>query len=711
MVLRPKPLESDGFTAAQELDDPSLYFSREVSWLEFNDRVLAEALDERTPLLERLKFLAIYSSNLDEYFMVRVAGLKQQVEAEVLRRSDDGRLPAEHLLAISTRLVPSLQRHMHALTHVILPGLAEKGVRIVTHAELDEETRGRLREMFLERVFPVLTPLAVDRSHPFPYISNLSLSLAVELAGDSGESAFARVKVPNSLPRFLSLDAPGMPPRRFLFLEDLIACNLDLLFPGVEILNVCPFRVTRDADLDLQEDEADDLLGSIESELRRRRFGEPVRLEVASSMPLALRMRLLEALEIEADDLYESDGPLAISDFWAIANLDIPDLHDPPFTPSIPKRLGGRSDLFEVIREGDMLLHHPYEAFDPVLHFVQQAAMDPSVLAIKQTLYRTSGASSPILAALIEAAENGKQVAVMIELKARFDEENNIKWARRLERVGAHVVYSSASMKTHGKVALVVRDEPGGLRRYVHLGTGNYNERSARTYTDFSLFSCRPQLGADVTALFNALTGISKNERYSELIIAPMHLRERVVALIDRETQHARAGLKCGITAKFNALSDAEIIRALYRASQAGVPIDLVVRGICVLRPGVPGVSETIRVRSIVGRFLEHSRVFVFENAGAREVYIGSADWMSRNLDRRVEILAPVRDPGIAASLADTLFTLLLADNTAARTLNPDGTYVRLHPNPEGPAINAQELFLRNANASTAYADPAVYDF
>lgn len=711
MVLRPEPPDSDGFSAPIALDDPSLYFSREVSWLEFNDRVLAEALDERNPLLERLKFLAIFTTNLDEYFMVRVAGLKQQVEAEVLRRSDDGRLPAEHLIAIATRVKASLERHMHCLTDLLLPALAEHGIRIVPHGELDDEMHARLRAMFIERVYPVLTPLAVDRSHPFPYISNLSLSLAVELVGTFSEPAFARVKVPNSLPRFLSIDAPGMPPRRFVMLEDLIARNLDLLFPGVEVVGAWPFRVTRDADLDLQEDEADDLLGSIESELRRRRFGEPVRLELARGMPPALRTRLLEALEIEEEDIYESDGPLSISDFWAIANLDIPELHDPPFTPSIPKRLAGRADLFEVIREGDVLLHHPYEAFDPVLHFVQQAAADPQVLAIKQTLYRTSGASSPILAALIEAAENGKQVAVMIELKARFDEENNIKWARRLEHVGAHVVYSTASMKTHGKVALVVRDEPGGLRRYVHLGTGNYNERSARTYTDFSLFSCRPQIGADVSALFNALTGISKNEHYEELVIAPMHLRAGLLALIDRETNNARAGFKCGITAKFNALSDAGIIRALYRASQAGVSIDLVVRGICVLRPGVPGVSETIRVRSLIGRFLEHSRVFVFENNGAREVYIGSADWMSRNLDRRVEILAPVRDPGLADSLADGLFNLLLADNTTARVLHADGRYERLYPREGEEAINAQICFLRNAGASTAYADLGTYDF
>ncbi len=684
---------------AEPLDDPALYLNREVSWLKFNDRVLDEAIDENNPLLERLKFLAIYSHNLDEYFMVRVAGIKQQVEAGVFRTSDDGHLPAEQLRAISEHLGPSLQRHMSCLQDQILPALASHGIQIVAHRSLDTDTQLRLRAMFTERVFPVLTPLAVDRSHPFPYISNLSLSLAVEVDDPSNSTAFARVKVPNSLPRFIALDEPGNALQRFLMLEDFIACNLDLLFPGVPILGAWPFRATRDADLDLQEDEADDLLGSIESELRRRRFGPPVRLEVFSEMPTHLRLRLLEAFDIEESDLYASNGPLAISDFWALANLDIPGLHDAPFTPAIPKRLAGQSDLFEVIRDGDLLLHHPYEAFDPVLQFVQQAARDPKVLAIKQTLYRTSGAASPILAALIEAAENGKQVAVMIELKARFDEENNITWARRLEHVGAHVVYSSTALKTHGKVALVVRDEPSGLRRYLHIGTGNYNERSACTYTDFSLFSCRESLGADVTTLFNALTGITKHEHYSELIIAPTDLRNRLLQMIDRETSNALAGQASGITAKCNALSDPELIRALYRASQAGVPIQLVVRGVCVLRPGVPGISETIHVRSIIGRFLEHSRVFVFENAGMREVYLGSADWMSRNLDRRVEILAPIHDPEIARYLADDLFSLFLADNTSARRLHADGTYERLHPRTGEAAINAQAFLLSNTGA------------
>jgi polyphosphate kinase len=698
-------------THSHSFEDPGLYFSREISWLAFNDRVLAEACDARNPLLERLKFLAIFSTNLDEYFMVRVAGLKQQVEAEIVKRSDDGRLPAEHLREIEERLRPSLRRHADCLIKTVLPALAERGVSIETFSDQDEEARKRLRALFIERVFPLLTPLAVDPSHPFPYISNLSLSLAVEIRDENVGTAFARVKVPNSLPRFLPLEARGAQDLRYIMLEDLIASNLDMLFPGVEVVGAWPFRITRDADLDLQEDEADDLLGAIETELRRRRFGELVRLEVASAMPSGLRTRLLSALELGEEDLYASEGPLSIGDFWTIVNLDLPELHDAPFMPAVPKRLAMRSDLFEAIREGDILLHHPYEAFDPVLHFVRQAAQDPSVLAIKQTLYRTSGSNSPILAALIEAAENGKQVAVMIELKARFDEENNIKWARRLEHVGAHVAYSKASLKTHAKMALVVRDEPGGLRRYVHIGTGNYNERSAKTYTDFSLFSCRPQIGADVSSLFNALTGISKNEQYGELLVAPAQLRSKLLALIARETRNSEAGLPSGITAKFNALTDGEIIRALYRASQAGVQVELVVRGVCALRPGVRGVSETIRVRSIVGRFLEHSRVFVFANAGSREVYIGSADWMSRNLDRRVEILVPIHDQGIADNLAGRLFSLLCVDNSAARILYPDGSYERLKPVEGERRINAQSRLLRDAGAVVIDGDDEIYDF
>ncbi|MBV9102425.1 MAG: polyphosphate kinase 1 [Candidatus Eremiobacteraeota bacterium] len=703
MIVRPEPVETspiatEALPSFPRLDDPALYYSRELSWLEFNDRVLEEALDERNPLLERLKFIAIYSTNLDEYFMIRVAALKQQVEAEVHRRSNDGRLPAEHLRAISEGLRPSLCRFTTCLRENILPELERVGIRIRRYAELDASTRTGLKQTFDERIFPVLTPLAVDQAHPFPYISNLSLSLGVEMFEHTPEGEvphFARVKVPASLPRFMPIAAPEG-ESCFVLLEDVIAHNLDVLFPGMRLSASFCFRVTRDADLDIQEDEADDLLRAIESELRRRRFGQPVRLEVESSMPEHLRSMLLEALSLEAVDLYEIDGPLATSDFMAVANLDRPELHYQPFMPAMPKRLAHAADIFSVIREGDLLLHHPYESFDPVIQFVRQAASDPQVLAIKQTLYRTSGAS-PVVAALIEAAENGKQVAVLIELKARFDEENNIHWARNLERVGAHVVYGLPGLKVHGKATLVVRDEADGIRRYVHFGTGNYNERTARLYTDLSMFTCRPELGADVTHLFNALTGFSKAAHYDELLVAPVTLRAGFMDLIERETEHALAGRASGITAKINALSDAETVRALYRASQAGVPIELIVRGMCELRPGLPGVSDTIRVRSIVGRFLEHSRIFMFANGGEREVYIGSADWMGRNLDHRVETIVPVFDSALQEHISRNIIGVLFADTAKTRWLRSDGTYVRRLPHNGEPLFNAQEALLRAA--------------
>jgi len=682
------------------LDDPSLYHSRELSWLEFNDRVLEEALDERNPLLERLKFMAIFSTNLDEYFMIRVAAIKQQIEAEVHRRSNDGRLPEEQLLAVSTRLRGSLDRFARLLRERILPELEGAGIRLVRYRDLDELRRAELRHTFEERVFPVLTPLAVDQSHPFPYISNLSLSLGVEmeeLTGEGPVTHFARVKVPPSLPRFMPVEAAGA-GRRFVMLEDVIANNLDALFPGMEIRASYLFRVTRDADLDIQEDEADDLLRAIESELRKRRFGEAVRLEVEAAMPEHIRRMLLDALVLGDVDLYQIEGMLGTSDLWTLANLELAELHDPPFTPAIPKRLIGQPDIFAAIREGDILLHHPYDSFDPVLQFLQQAAVDPQVLAIKQTLYRISG-HSPTVQALIEAAENGKQVAALIELKARFDEENNILWARNLERVGAHVVYGLPGLKVHAKVILVVRDEPDGIRRYVHFGTGNYNERTARIYTDLSLFTCRPELGADVTQLFNSLTGFSKETLYQKLLVAPTSMRDGFVKLIRREAEHARAGRSASIVAKMNAISDAGIVHELYAASQAGVPIDLIVRGMCELRPGIPGVSETIRVRSIVGRFLEHSRIFIFGNGGEREVYIGSADWMGRNLDRRVETVVPVLDPGIRDHICDDMLAVLLADNCKTRWLRSDGTYARRKPSGAEPLLCAQELLLARAEA------------
>ncbi len=685
------------------LDDPSLYISRELSWLQFNDRVLEEALDPRNPLLERLKFVAIYGTNLDEFFMIRVAAIKQQIDAQIVRRSEDGRLPVEHLAAISERLRESLPRQMRVLNDELLPALEREGIVLTQIVDLDEETQAALERTFDDTVFPVLTPLAVDSGHPFPYISNLSLSLAVELeetTRDGVELHFARIKIPPTLPRFVPVESKRPGERRFVLLEDLIAHHLDGLFPGMHVRDSYLFRVTRDADLDLQEDEADDLLRAIESELRRRRFGEPVRLEVERGMPEYIREFLCNSLELTHVDSYEIEGLIGLSDLWQIINLPGYDqLRDKPFLPSIPKRLIGVTDIFALIREGDILLHHPYESFDPVIQFLQQAAEDPKVMAIKATLYRTSGKNSPIVRALLTAAENEKQVAVVIELKARFDEENNIDWAKRLERAGAHVVYGFANQKVHGKTLLVVREDEDGLRRYMHFGTGNYNEKTARLYTDLSLFTCRPELGTDDAQLFNALTGFSRITDYEDLWVAPVTLHRELLSRIDRETEHARAGRPAGIRAKINAITESDVIRALYRASQAGVPIDLLVRGMCVLRPGVPGVSENIRVRSIVGRFLEHSRIFVFRNGGEREVYISSADWSGRNLDRRVELATPILDPVMAETVDTQILGVLLADNVKSRELREDGTYQRLSPGPREMPIDAQRVFLTQAQA------------
>ncbi|MGA7746532.1 MAG: polyphosphate kinase 1 [Candidatus Aquilonibacter sp.] len=686
------------------LDDPSLYFSRELSWLEFNDRVLEEALDGGNPLFERLKFVAIYGTNLDEFFMIRVAAIKQQIEAQVVRRSDDGRLPAEHLAAISTRLRSSLAVETRLLNEDLLPALEREGIKVLRISELPEERQTALERVFDDRLFPVLTPLAVDSGHPFPYISNLSLSLAVELEEPTAEGVelhFARVKIPPTLPRFVPLEGAPDGERHYVLIEDLIAHHLDALFPGMTVREAYLFRVTRDADLDLQEDEADDLLRAIESELQRRRFGEPVRLEIERGMPEYMRDLLLKALDLSEVDCYEVDGIIALSDLWQIVGLpDYETLRDAPFLPAIPRALVGKTDLFALIREGDLLLHHPYESFDPVVQFLQQAGKDEQVLAIKATLYRTSGTNSPIVRALLEAAENEKQVAVVIELKARFDEENNIEWARRLERAGVHVVYGFPGQKVHAKTLMVVRQEEDGIRRYMHFGTGNYNEKTARLYTDLSLFTCRRELGADVTQLFNALTGFSNITDYEDLLVAPVTLRREMLAMIDRETEHARAGRVSGIRAKLNALTDPDIARALYRASQAGVPIELLIRGMCILRPGVPGVSDTIRVRSIVGRFLEHSRIYVFDNGGDREVYISSADWMGRNLDRRVELGVPVMDPVISETLTNQILSVLLADNVKSRVLNPDGGYSRMQiPVAEMP-IHAQRIYLAQAQSA-----------
>jgi polyphosphate kinase len=680
-LLRPEPA-----APAIDLRDLSLYLNRELSWLEFNRRVLHEALDARTPLLERLKFLAIFSSNLDEFFQVRVAGLKQQAAAGIVERTADGMTPEDQLSAISRIVRDLTAQHGQCLMQEVLPALAREGATL--HQRLDDlapPDRAHLDAYFHANVFPVLTPLAVDPGHPFPYISNLSLSLAVVLRGADGEERFARVKVPKILPRWVPLPTPN----QFVPLEEVIGANLEALFPGVEILGWYTFRITRNTDLQIDHgDEAEDLLSLIQEEVRNRRFAEVVRVEVHASMPASLRdLLLMEFSEqqdpptrpLTNDDLYEIAGLMDTADLLALATLELPALRDPVFHPQTPSRLATPRNIFDVIREGDILLHHPYDSFQTsVERFIQTAAEDPDVLAIKLTLYRTGGDSS-IARLLAQAAERGKQVAVLIELQARFDEENNIIWAQRLEDVGVHVSYGVAGLKTHAKVMLVVRREGDTMRRYVHIGTGNYNPKTARLYTDFGLLSANADLGADLTDLFNVLTGFETPAGNRNLTVPPRGMRERFLAMIRREIAHRRAGRPARIIAKMNALVDPDINAVLYEASGAGVPVDLIVRGICCLRPGLPGVSDSIRVISIVGRFLEHSRAFYFVNGGAEEVYIGSADWMPRNLDRRIEAVTPIDDPAHRQALRDLLL-LMWEDNRQAWDLRPDGTYAQRRP-------------------------------
>jgi polyphosphate kinase len=675
-----------GDAAPIDLRHPSLYLNRELSWLEFNRRVLHEALDQRTPLLERLKFLGIFSSNLDEFFQVRVAGLKQQLAAGIVERTADGMTPEDQLRAISATVRELCRRHDQALMQEVIPALADQGVELrLRVGDLPRVDREQLDRYFQANVFPVLTPLAVDPGHPFPYISNLSLSLAVVLRGADGDERFARVKVPKILPRWVPLTSPN----RFVPLEQVIGANLEMLFPGVEILGWYPFRITRNTDLQIADnDEGEDLLSLIQEEVRNRRFAEVVRIEVDALMPPSLRQLLLAefteeqeqpAQPLTADDVYEVSGLLDTADLLSLATLDIPALHDPAFHPGTQPRLAGNRNIFDVIKEGDVLLHHPYDSFaTSVERFIQTAADDPDVVAIKLTLYRTGGDSS-IARTLAHAAERGKQVAVLIELQARFDEENNIIWAQRLEDVGVHVSYGVAGLKTHAKVMLVVRREGDSMRRYVHIGTGNYNPKTARLYTDFGLLSDDPELGADLTDLFNVLTGFGQPAGYRKLIVAPRGMRERFIEMIRREIRHQEAGRPARIFAKMNALVHPDIIAALYEASRAGVPIDLIVRGICCLRPGLPGVSESIRVISIIGRFLEHSRAFYFLNGGQEEVYIGSADWMPRNLDRRVEAVLPIGNPANRQTIR-TLLELMWSDNRQAWDLRADGTYSQRSP-------------------------------
>jgi polyphosphate kinase len=693
--VAPRPSE-----VVADLDDSRLYFNRELSWIDFNERVLELAEDAGVPLLERAKFAAIYTSNLDEFFMVRVAGLHDQVDAGISKPGHDGRSPAETLDTVRERVSALDGRLCHSVAHDLLPALAEHGIRIVAWDDVTDAERAALSERFHRQIFPVLTPLAVGLGRPFPYISNLSLSLVVRLRDPVDDlRTFARVKVPKEmLPRFVPV---GEGATTFVPLEDVIAHHLDRLFPGMEVLDHDFFRVTRDADFTVS-DEADDLLRAVEHELRRRRFGEVVRVEVGGGMNAQLRDELTTALEVEPRDVYAVDGPLDLKDMWQIVNLPgFADLREPPWTPVTHPRLrdedGEAPDVMGEIRRGDILVHHPYDSFaTSVERFVEQAVEDPDVLAIKQTVYRTSD-DSPLVPALIRATEQGKQAVCLVELKARFDERANIGWARALEEAGVHVVYGHPSLKTHAKCVLVVRREGDGVRNYVHVGTGNYHPTTARLYTDFGLFTCDEKIGADVADMFNFLTGYARPRRYRKVLVAPNFLREGILDEIERTIEAHSPENPSRIALKMNALVDPACIQALYRASQAGVRVDLNVRGICCLVPGVEGVSENIHVVSVVGRFLEHSRIYAFaRNGDDPTVWIGSADLMPRNLDTRVELVAPVEDPPLRDELMDTL-ERSLADEVNAWELRPDGSWERRVPDGSEPRSVQRELMAAHA--------------
>ncbi|HWT02104.1 MAG TPA: polyphosphate kinase 1 [Pyrinomonadaceae bacterium] len=692
--------EAPRATLPPKLSGPEFLINRELSLLEFHRRVLEEALDTSQPLLERLKFLSIFSTNLDELFMIRVSGLKEALEEKVTELSPDGMTITEQLGEIRKRLLPMFDEQMRCLREEILPQLRAEGIEVVPYDSLSEDERGLADDYFSEDVFPVLTPQAVDSAHPFPYLSGLSLNLGlmVEPVPEHGitrsltggvEARFARIKVPPLMPRLVRVGKTGT---RFVLLEELIAANAYALFPRMQVSQSHVFRVTRDADIEVREDKAADLLKAIEQTLRKRRFGSAVRLEVSKGMPDFMVRYLTKELELTGDDVYVVDGPLRVDDLMKLYGLDRPDLKDKPVKITIPDFIKNQDSIFDVIKRRDALLHHPYTSYSTVVKFIDAAAHDPEVLAIKMCLYRT-GANSPIPQSLIEAAEQGKQVTAIVEIKARFDEEHNIEWAKRLEEAGVHVVYGVVGLKVHSKVALVIRREEDDLRRYVHIATGNYNPITSNFYTDLGLLTADEEIGADATELFNFLTGYSRQKKYRQLLVAPVNLRERMISLIRREAEHARAGRPALIRVKINRLADEAVVRELYEASQAGVPIDLIVRGVCILRPGVPGLSETITVRSIVGRLLEHSRVYYFQNGGEEELYTGSADWMSRNFDRRVEVIAPVYDPNLKRYLKDVVLASYLKDNVKARLLRADGSYERVRPAPGEESFDSQMHF------------------
>jgi polyphosphate kinase len=698
------PLEKTPSTKIN-LDDPKLYVNRELSLLAFQWRVLEEAQDPTNPLLERVKFLSIVGSNLDEFFMVRVAGLKKQIDANVPDIPPDGLTPAEQLAAIRKEAQRLMAEARRCLQTDLMPALQRAGIHLLDYNQLDERQIVSAKSYFDEVVFPVLTPLAFDPGHPFPHISNLSLNLAAVIRSADGQEHFARIKVPSTLPRLVPLKRSSGGVRKdgtvpynhyFVWLEQVIAANLEALFPGMQIVEAYPFRVTRDADNEIQELEAADLLESMEESVRQRRFGSVVRVTVTNSMPAHVRDILIENLEMDRNDIYVMDLPLGLSSLIQLHGVDRRDLKDIPFIPATPPALKGDGDgnIFSIIRREDFLVHHPYESFSPVIDFLRTAAYDQDVLAIKMTLYRV-GRNSPVVQTLLEAVERGKQVAVLVELKARFDEESNIGWAKKLESAGVHVIYGLLGLKTHSKVALIIRKEGEGIRRYLHLGTGNYNPITANLYEDLGMFTCDEQIGMDATDLFNFLTGYSNKKDYRKLLVAPVNLRSRLEGLIQREIDlHKKEG-GGRLIFKMNALVDQSIIQALYKASIAGVKVDLLARGICCLRPGLPEISENIRVTSILGRFLEHSRIYYFRNGGQEEIYLGSADLMPRNINRRVEVLFPVSSPPLVQYLHEEVLETYLADNVKARWMSADGNYVRRGRSNKEPRVNAQEWLIQ----------------
>jgi polyphosphate kinase len=700
----------NGSEPARSLDDPALYINRELSLIDFQRRVLEEAQDHRNPLLDRLMFLSFVGSNIDEFFMVRVAGLKRQIEKGVLETGPDGMLPVEQMRAIRASVIRLFRSAHECWNRELVPALDAAGIHIVSYAGLTDDQRATANSYFQETVFPTLTPLAFDPGRPFPHISNLSLNLAVMLRGAEGEEHFARVKIPDTLPQLVPVSAPAKTKSRtkaavvkdqtFVWLEQLVTANLASLFPGMTIEESHPFHVTRDADSEIQDLEAGDLLESVEEGVWQRRFADVVRVEVDEGMPAPILEILAKNMELEREDIYKlTGGPLSLVRVRGLTKIDRPDLKFPPFVPAMPAALakeGEEEDIFGIIRRGDILLQHPFESFQPVVGLIQKAARDPQVLAIKITLYRV-GRNSPIVDALLEAVENGKQVAVLLELKARFDEESNIEWARKLEEYGVHVVYGLLGLKVHCKVALIVRKEGDVIRRYAHLATGNYNVVTAQLYTDLGMLTCDSEVGADCTDLFNFLTGYSAKDSYRKLLVSPRTLRTGMEHLILREIEHQKAGRGGHLIFKMNALVDRKMIQLLYKASQAGVKVQLLVRGICCLLPGIAGISQNITVTSIVGRFLEHSRIFYFANGGDEEVYLGSADLMPRNLNHRVEVDFPVSDKGLVKVIHEQVLWTYLKDQAKARHMTSEGKYVRDSNYQKKNAFNAQEAFLARA--------------